>query len=185
MLLKSPSQVLAYSLEPVRKAHYILELSDNKGEPLPNDAQLHISGLGGISDTIDSTTYVLFNSGFEYPSGHSPTNVNIELRFFADTNQKVFKFFTKWRKSIRNNETDAYGLYGSIVGQGRVKLFGPSERDGPKDSPQSPTTPILEIKLVDVWPKTLKIGDLSSDGDDTATASFTIDLSVGELSFEN
>jgi hypothetical protein len=65
-LLKSPVNQLAYSLEPLRKSHYILKVSRWDGVSIPetgsNTGHLHISGIGELVNEIATERYKPFNA---------------------------------------------------------------------------------------------------------------------------
>ena len=167
-LLRTPVNRLAYDLEPLRKAHYILRLTDNNNKSIPDggDGHLHIKGLGDLTDEISTETYRAFNSDYDVPSGKKTAALQVTINFYQK--KEVYTFFTDWYKRIWNINNDKVGLYDLIVGHGSIEVYGPDGK-----------SPSYTIKLVDVWPKSITIGSFDSDDDGSAPASWSVNLSIG------
>ena len=183
-LLKSPVNQLAFSLEPLRKSHYILKVSRWDGESIPetgsNTGQLHISGIGDLTNEIRTEMYKPFNADYEIPSSKPVSAINVSIRFLDK--KEVYKFFADWHKKIYNVNRGSIALYSKIVGSGSIEVYGPSEQGA--DKPSSPSKPIYTIKLLDVWPKSITIGSFESDDDGSTPASWSVSLSVGGITYD-
>lgn len=172
-LLRTPVNRLAYDLEPLRKANYILKLTDPSGKSMPEggSGHLHVKSLGSLVDEIASEKYRAFNSDYDVPSGKSTSSLAVNVRFFRE--KEVYDFFTSWSRKIYSLHSDRVGLYDQIVGQGSIEVYGPDGKDA-----------IYDIKLVDVWPKSITIEGFDSDDDGASPASWSVNLSIGGVKWE-
>lgn len=177
MLLKSPNGILASSLEPLRKAHYAFSFQSPVGEIISSPTDLmHLAGGSGISDQLTTEKFVLLNSEFEIPTLKPSGQIKIPCRFM--TNPAIFKKWKKWRDKVYNRNTDTFGLFDEFVGSGALKLF---ETSSGGSTPAPPTSAKVEIKLIDIYPLTVDIDDLSSEDDGASPLLYTVTLSVGDV----
>jgi len=177
MLLKTPNGILASSMEPLRKAHYAFSFQCPFGDIVSSPTDLmHLAGGSGISDQLTTEKFVLLNSEVEVPVLKPSGQMKIPCRFMTDST--IFRRWKKWRDKVYNRETDTFGLYDEIVGSGTLKLF---ETSSGGSSPAPPTSAKIEIKLIDIYPITVDIDELSSDDDGAAPLLYTVTLSVGDV----
>lgn len=173
-LLKTPINRLAFdaSLEPIRKSHYVLRLVDSQGRSFPEDngdsGIFHVSGIGDLSDEIRTTFHKPFNTDFEIPVGKAVSQLQVTIRYLSD--KAAYSFFSRWFRSIYNEETGEFGLYNQIVGSGLLELYSPDGR-----------FPLYQIRLLDVYPKTMTTGAFESEDDGGSPATWGVTLSVGAI----
>ncbi len=181
-MLESPADVITVTpnYEPVRKAYYKLELVNSRGNNMPESSKYHIQSIGDLVDDIKTEPYAPYNGDFEIPVGKATTQLPIIVRFFRDN--AVYKFFKDWKRLVYNPDTDQFGLYSDIVGSGIIKLYGPSaEKASGSQILNPPIDPLYEIRLNDVYPKSLVISGLDSEDDGSSPATWQVTLSVGSV----
>ena len=173
-LLTTPVNKLAYSLEPLRKANYILKLTSPTGGSMPEggSGHLHVKSLGSLVDEITSEKYKAFNSDFDVPTGKTTSTMAVDIRFMRE--REVYDFFTTWLKRVYNINSDKVGLYDQVVGQGSIEIYGPDGKEA-----------IYTIGLIDVWPKSITVNGLDSDDDGTSPASWSVNLSIGGVKWRS
>lgn len=177
MLLKTPNGILASSMEPLRKAHYAFSFQCPFGEIVSSPTDLmNIVGGSGFSDTINTEKFLLLNSEVEIPTLKPSVQVKIPCRFLTDP--IVYRKWKKWRDKVYDRKTDTFGLYDEIVGSGTVKLFATSSGGS---TPAPPTSPKVEIKLIDIYPISVDLDELSSEDDGCSPLLYTVTLSVGDV----
>jgi hypothetical protein len=182
-LLSSPVNQLAFTLEPLRKSHYILKVARWDGASIPeigsNTGHLHISNIGDLINDIGTERYKPFNADYEIPSSKPVSSLLVSIRFLD--RKEIYDFFTEWHKKIYNVNRGSIALYNNIVGNGSIEIYGPSEKGS--TTPESPSSPIYTIKLLDIWPKTITVNGFDSEDEGLTPASWSVVLSVGGITY--